>query len=344
MPRPMPMRTFMRAIVHVDGVGSRPGVSGAASSRCRGRGVPAQGEADDDDGDQDDDGRARRATAWTTIATTAATTLTSSPRRTVDGADAVARRADGGAGRRCRCIVVFILGSSLPTGVDSEVHRHVRRRSPAKSASRRRLRSAAMTTHALDPLALFRLDGKVAIVTGASSGLGDRFARVLDAVGAQVVARGPAGRPAGGAGRRPRRTPSWCRPTCPTPTTASASSPTTLDTLRAPRRAGQQRRHRRQGRAGGRGARLVPGDDGDQRHGAVAPLQAVADGARSPTAAAASSTSRRCSATSASTPVKQASYCASKGAVVNLTRELALQFARRKCGSTPCARAGSRRR
>ena len=30
-----------------------------------------------------------------------------------------------------------------------------------------------------------------------------------------------------------------------------------------------------------------------------------------------------------STPVKQASYCASKGAVVNLTRELALQFARR---------------
>ena len=30
-----------------------------------------------------------------------------------------------------------------------------------------------------------------------------------------------------------------------------------------------------------------------------------------------------------STPVKQASYCASKGAVVNLTRELALQFARK---------------
>ena len=42
-----------------------------------------------------------------------------------------------------------------------------------------------------------------------------------------------------------------------------------------------------------------------------------------------------------STPIKQASYCASKGAVVNLTRELALQFARRTCGSTPCARAGS---
>jgi NAD(P)-dependent dehydrogenase (short-subunit alcohol dehydrogenase family) len=38
-----------------------------------------------------------------------------------------------------------------------------------------------------DPLAAFRLDGKVAIVTGASSGLGARFARVLDAAGAKVV-------------------------------------------------------------------------------------------------------------------------------------------------------------
>src|SRR5437764_15384014 len=39
----------------------------------------------------------------------------------------------------------------------------------------------------LDPLAPFRLDGKVGIVTGASAGLGARFARVLDAVGARVV-------------------------------------------------------------------------------------------------------------------------------------------------------------
>jgi NAD(P)-dependent dehydrogenase (short-subunit alcohol dehydrogenase family) len=38
-----------------------------------------------------------------------------------------------------------------------------------------------------DPTAAFRLDGKVAIVTGASSGLGARFARVLDAAGAKVV-------------------------------------------------------------------------------------------------------------------------------------------------------------
>ncbi|MDQ1403492.1 MAG: hypothetical protein QOG03_1808 [Actinomycetota bacterium] len=40
---------------------------------------------------------------------------------------------------------------------------------------------------AVDPLALFRLDGKVAVVTGASSGIGVRFAQVLDALGATVV-------------------------------------------------------------------------------------------------------------------------------------------------------------
>ena len=46
----------------------------------------------------------------------------------------------------------------------------------------------APSTRELDLSALFRLDGRVAVVTGASSGLGDRFARVLHAAGATVVA------------------------------------------------------------------------------------------------------------------------------------------------------------
>jgi len=42
-------------------------------------------------------------------------------------------------------------------------------------------------TRAIDPMALFRLEGRVALITGASSGLGMRFARVLHEAGAAVV-------------------------------------------------------------------------------------------------------------------------------------------------------------
>jgi NAD(P)-dependent dehydrogenase (short-subunit alcohol dehydrogenase family) len=39
----------------------------------------------------------------------------------------------------------------------------------------------------MDPLASFKLDDRIALITGASSGLGERFARVLDAAGAKLV-------------------------------------------------------------------------------------------------------------------------------------------------------------
>lgn len=39
----------------------------------------------------------------------------------------------------------------------------------------------------VDPMAQFSLEGRVVIVTGASSGLGSRFARVCDGAGAKVV-------------------------------------------------------------------------------------------------------------------------------------------------------------
>src|SRR5436309_9567562 len=48
--------------------------------------------------------------------------------------------------------------------------------------------SESAVTHAVAaPAEVFGLDGRVAVVTGASSGLGDRFARVLSAAGARVV-------------------------------------------------------------------------------------------------------------------------------------------------------------
>src|SRR4051812_33300156 len=64
--------------------------------------------------------------------------------------------------------------------------RNRRRASPRVSSSIRSIVECAGMTP-LDPLAPFRLDGRVAIVTGASSGLGARFARVLQAAGADVV-------------------------------------------------------------------------------------------------------------------------------------------------------------
>jgi hypothetical protein len=50
--------------------------------------------------------------------------------------------------------------------------------------------AAAAATKVWSPAELFDLTGQVAIVTGASSGLGERFSRVLTAAGASVVLAG----------------------------------------------------------------------------------------------------------------------------------------------------------
>jgi NAD(P)-dependent dehydrogenase (short-subunit alcohol dehydrogenase family) len=183
------------------------------------------------------------------------------------------------------------------------------------------------TATALDPLALFRLDGKVAVVTGASSGLGARFARVLDAVGARVVV----------AARRAERlerlagdlTDAVVVPAdLANPEDRERLTATVLDTC---------------GRVdvlvnnAGIGGKISLEDEPLDSFRSVMEVNVtaiwhlcklfrsalIADGGGSIVNVASML------GHVGSTPVKQASYCASKGAVVNLTRELALQFARK---------------
>jgi NAD(P)-dependent dehydrogenase (short-subunit alcohol dehydrogenase family) len=179
----------------------------------------------------------------------------------------------------------------------------------------------------LDPLSQFRLDGKVAVVTGASSGLGARFAEVLHSVGARVVL----------AARRADRLETLATEldgALVVPADLSDADDrerlvaTTLDTL---------------GRLdvlvnnAGIGAKVALEDEELDSFRATMELNVtalwelcklartalIADGGGSIVNVASML------GHVGSTPVKQASYCASKGAVVNLTRELALQFARR---------------
>ena len=95
-----------------------------------------------------------------------------------------------------------------------------------RSPWRRRYSSISLDSQAvtLDPFAPFRLDDKVAIVTGASAGLGARFARVLDAAGARVVL----------AARRVERL-ERSRPSCATRTSSRAISRSTARPRRSSR-------------------------------------------------------------------------------------------------------------
>ena len=182
----------------------------------------------------------------------------------------------------------------------------------------------------IDVFAPFRLDGRAALVTGASSGLGERFARVLHAAGASVVV----------AARRADRLDALVDSVggdrmvaVPSDVAADADCERVIE-----------RTLDRFGRIdilvnnAGIDNAQVPAE-----HEAMADFMRVVDvnlkapfllstlAARHMLQQGRGSIVNIASMLGivASTPVKNASYCATKGGIINLTRELAAQWARR---------------
>lgn len=182
-------------------------------------------------------------------------------------------------------------------------------------------------TKTLDPLAPFRLDGRVAVVTGASSGLGERFARVLDAVGARVVL----------AARRAERLETLAAELTDAVVVAGdlaepADRQQLIDVT-------LERAGRLDVLVNNAGMTDTVAIEHEtlERFESVMDLNVTALWHLCKLAASALIADGGGSIVNVasmlghvgSTPVKQSSYCASKGAVVNLTRELALQLARK---------------
>jgi len=184
-----------------------------------------------------------------------------------------------------------------------------------------------MSSSTLQPLELFRLDGRIAIVTGASSGLGDRFARVLHAVGATVVV----------VARRADRLSALVEE-LPGSVAIAADLSVADDRERVVRETIE-----RFGRVdvlvnnAGIGHKVSVEQEDLETFRQAMELNVTAiwhlSKLCSPSMIASGGGSIVNIASMlghvGSTPVKQAHYCASKGAVVNLTRELALQWARK---------------
>jgi len=177
------------------------------------------------------------------------------------------------------------------------------------------------------PLDRFRLDDQVTIVTGASSGLGAHFARVLHAVGAQVVLTA----------RRADRLDALAvelpgAHVCIADMADETDRQRLIDDVLG-----------RFGRvdvlvnnAGVGGSVAVEDEELDRFRmsmevNVTAPWHLSKLCAPTMIGNGAGSIINVASMLGhvGSTPVKQAHYCASKGAVVNLTRELALQWARK---------------
>jgi len=187
--------------------------------------------------------------------------------------------------------------------------------------------SSLQTVPELDPMSLFRLDGRVALVTGASSGLGARFARVLAAAGATVAVTG---RRADRLASLVAEVPGSVAVTCDL-ADADAREEMVADVLA------------RLGRidvlvnnAGLSHTVRIEDETLEQFRGvlevnttAVWHLSKLCGEGMVARGSGSIVNVASMLGLVGSTPVKQANYAASKGAVVNLTRELALQWARR---------------
>ncbi len=187
--------------------------------------------------------------------------------------------------------------------------------------------SPSATPAPLDTSGLFRLDGITAIVTGASSGLGDRFARVLHGAGANVVV----------AARRAERLAALVEEL-----PGSLAVPTDVSDGAARERLVAAATDRF-GAVGvlvnnaGIGHKVAVEDEDLDTFREAMEVNVTAIWhlsklcAPSMIAAGGGSIVNIASILGhvAAAPVKQAHYCASKGAVLNLTRELAVQWARK---------------
>jgi NAD(P)-dependent dehydrogenase (short-subunit alcohol dehydrogenase family) len=184
------------------------------------------------------------------------------------------------------------------------------------------------TTHVVQsPAELFDLTGKVAVVSGASSGIGVEFAQTLRAAGATVIAVGRRkDRLEALAAARPGVIPFQCDVTVEAEAAAMIGS-----VIRGHGRIDILVNN------AGTTANMPAEDESLQEFRRVSDLNVTAVfhlsqlAGRAMLGQGAGSIVNIASILGfvAGSPIKQASYCASKGAILSLTRELAVQWAAR---------------
>ena len=184
-----------------------------------------------------------------------------------------------------------------------------------------------MSNDLTSPLDRFRLDDQVVIVTGASSGLGAHFSRVLHAVGAQLIVTA-------------RRADRLDRLVAELPGSLAIAADMADETDRERLVSTLLERFGRVdvlvNNAGVGGSVAVENEELERFRAsmevnvtALWHLSKLCAPSMIDTGAGSIVNVASMLGHVGSTPVKQAHYCASKGAVVNLTRELALQWARK---------------